>query len=183
MEPSDEELIASAIAVADHGAFSELVRRHQGRVRGWLRQLSGDAMRADDLAQDTFIRAWEKLETYSGKGKFSSWLMKIAYNVFLQAGRGTQRERRLADAVQIEQTVSMAAGEFVPDAEYPDLPKMLAILSPDERIAMILCYAYGCSHGEASEVTGMPLGTIKSHVKRGKEKIRRQFRIGRQDHD
>jgi RNA polymerase sigma-70 factor (ECF subfamily) len=180
---SDEDLVVRALASNDRKAYGELVRRHQGRVRAWLRQLTGDNARADDLAQDTFIRAWQKLTSYAGKGKFGSWLLKIAYNRFIEERRGASRTNRLADAVENEQQAVASPVTDTAGSESPDLLKMLAILTGEERMAMVLCHAYGYSHSEASEITGMPLGTLKSHIKRGTEKIRTRFQIGVDEHD
>ena len=183
MVGSDEELVARAIAANDRRAYGELVARHQGRVRAWLRQLTGDQSRADDLAQDTFVRAWQKLTTFTGKGQFGSWLLKIAYNLFLQERRSAKRDQRLSDAVEEQQIALEANVSPAPASGLPDLPKMLAILSEDERAAMILCHGYGMSHGDASQVTGMPVGTLKSHLRRSKIKIRERFDIGSTDDD
>ena len=86
-ESSDEALVARVVATGDTAAFETLVRRHQSKVRNWLRQLTRDPARADDLAQETFIRTWQRLRTFEGRGKFTSWVMKIAFNSFLQAKR------------------------------------------------------------------------------------------------
>lgn len=175
IEPSDEALVASVVAVKDTAAFETLVRRYQSRVRNWLRQLTKDAARADDLAQETFIRAWERADTFSGKGKFAGWIMKIAYNTFLQVRRSQAQSTRLAAAVTADGDAEPAApgGD-----EWPDLPKMLAVLSDDERLTMVLCYAQGLSHSEISGVIDMPLGTVKSHLQRAKAKIRDRFKLG-----
>ena len=174
-EASDEDLVAKAVASGDQNVYGILVQRHQSRVRSWLRQLTSNAALADDLAQDTFIRAWDKLYSFSGQGKFLSWLMKIAYNEFLQTLRSQKRDKRLADAytadpvaMDIQQSSPMEHGAT-------DLPKMLAILSDEERIAMVLNYAHGMSHREVSDITGLPIGTVKSHIQRGKQKIRERF--------
>src|SRR5215471_1207778 len=105
-ETSDEALVASVVTARDAAAFEALVRRHQSKVRNWLRQLTRDSARADDLAQETFIRAWERAHTFTGKGKFASWLLKIAYNTFLQARRGDARRLRVA-----ANTASVTAAE------------------------------------------------------------------------
>ena len=94
-ELSDEALVASVVAARDAAAFEALVRRHQSRVRNWLRLLARSSARADDLAQETFIRAWERAHTFSGRGKFVSWLMKIAYNAFLEECRGDRVRTRV----------------------------------------------------------------------------------------
>jgi RNA polymerase sigma-70 factor (ECF subfamily) len=174
MEPSDADLVARFVATRDEAAFGALVVRHQGRVRNWLRQLVRDRTRADDLAQDAFIRAWERIGGLRDPAKFSSWLMSIAYTTFLQARRKRGSDDRMLEAVKREPgpTSSPEPG----DAE-SDLPKLLAVLSDDERAAMTLCYAQGMSHSEITEVTGWPLGSVKSHIARGKAKIRERFGI------
>jgi RNA polymerase sigma-70 factor, ECF subfamily len=167
-EPSDEELVARIVAAEDTAAFEALVRRHQSRVRNWLRQLTRDAGRADDLAQETFISVWQRLRTFEGRGKFVSWVMKIALNRFLQA-------RRRQDFGAPVAVIERLDDAFLPSLEAPDAAKMLAVLAPDERLVMILCYAHGMSHSEAADVLEMPLGTVKSHAQRAKVKIRERF--------
>lgn len=155
-----------------------LVERHQSRIRGYLRQLCGNPAAADDLAQETFIRAWDKLATYSGRGRFSAWLMSIAHNAFLQAVRKTGREaRRLSDlAAESGDGATHGASVSAPfDGELADLPRLLSVLSEPERAVMVLSYGYGYSHGEIAEVTGMALGTVKSHIHRAKARIRARF--------
>jgi RNA polymerase sigma-70 factor (ECF subfamily) len=169
-DTSDEELVAQVVAAGDTVAFETLVLRHQSKVRNWLRQLTRDPARADDLAQDTFIRAWQRLRTFQGRGKFASWVMKIAFNCFLQA----RRKPDYGPAVELPER---HGDVVVPFLESPDVEKMLAMLAPDERHVMILCYAHGMSHGDVSEVLDLPLGTVKSHAQRAKAKIRERFRI------
>jgi len=177
---SDEELVAVAVAAGDQSAFGELVRRHQSRVRGWLRQLTGDVAEADDLAQETFLKAWTRLNTFAGRGRFSAWLMKLAYNEFLQSVRGAQRRRRLAGEYQADAMVlGRTADESLSGtaAEVPDLPRLLAVLGEEERHVMLLGYGCGFSQSEIGEITGMALGTVKSHMHRGKARIREAFAL------
>jgi len=183
MESRDEELIAQVIATRDPTAYQELLRRYQSDVRNWLRQLTRDPSLADDLAQDTFVRAWKRLHTIRGGNSFKSWVMKIAYNIFLQSRRRQGRERRLADALSREYLATESHVSQAPDARLADLPKMLSSLSEEERVAMILCYAYGMSHREITDLTGMPLGTVKSHVRRGTLRIRKSFDTGESAHE
>ena len=171
MGDSDEELAARAAALEDEAAFEQLVLRHQSRIRNWMRTLVGDRGSADDLAQETFIRAWHSLGSFGGRGKLVSWLMKVAYNVYLQDVRRHARVARLANDFAAE----VQAEAMDEDPGVFDLPRMLAVLSDDERIAMVLCYAHGLSHSEIADVTDMPLGTVKSHIRRSKMKIRQQF--------
>jgi len=173
-DASDEALVASVVAARDAAAFEALVRRHQSRVRNWLRLLTRSSALADDLAQETFIRAWQRAQTFTGRGKFVSWLMKVAYNTFLEQRRSDRTRTR------IEAEVSRARAEEEGAAggdEWPDLERMLAVLSADERLALVLCYAHGLSHSEIADVIDMPLGTVKSHVHRAKAKIRERFAL------
>jgi len=172
---SDEDLVAQALASGDQRVYGILVQRHQSHVRNWLRQLTSNIDLADDLAQDTFIRAWDKLYSFSGEGKFLSWLMKIAYNEFLQMLRGQKRDKRLVDAYSADPSVMDIQQSSTADQGTTDLPQMLAVLSDDERVAIVLNYAYGMSHREVSEITEIPVGTVKSHIQRGKDKIRSRF--------
>lgn len=176
MAESDESLVARAIVGNDTQAFGELVYRHQSRVRGWLRHLARDSALADDLAQDTFIRAWRKLSTFKGKGSFEAWILTIARNEFLQNIRKSGRENKHLERFESEvRTVTDAGAANKYLGEDPDAERYLEILGQDERDIMILIYGIGLSHGEASDVSGLPLGTVKSHVRRSKLKIREQF--------
>src|SRR5690606_36201581 len=102
-------------------------------------------------------------------------IMKIAYNDHLQALRKLAQQGRLANEYGGEQTARSAPDG--PADEWPDAARMLAVLSDDERAAMVLSYAHGMSHGEVAEIIGMPLGTVKSHLHRAKAKIRSHFAL------
>ena len=91
MGAEDQYLVALATGSQDTAAFGELIRRHQSQVRNFLRKLSGDFTVADDLAQDCFLHAWDKLPTYTGRGSFIGWLLKVAYTTFLQSKRKSKR--------------------------------------------------------------------------------------------
>jgi RNA polymerase sigma factor (sigma-70 family) len=150
-----------------------LVSRHQSAVRGLLRRLTGgDLARADDLAQETFLRAYRGLQGYRGGAKFSSWLYRIACNVFFSRDRGS----RLATPEPPELEAG-AAEVSLPDMllERYDLERALASLKPRERAAIVLTYANELTHEEAAVILDCPLGTLKTHVARAKEKLRRQL--------
>ncbi len=178
MERPDSELVARAIATGNPADYDELIRRYQSDVRNWLRHLTGDSARADDLAQETFIRAWQRLHTISDGKRFKGWIMKIAYNMFLQSSRRQGREKRLAEALGREQLAVESHVTAGRDADVADLPRMLAQLTEEERVTMVLCYAYGMSHQEITELVEMPLGTVKSHIRRGAARIRERFELG-----
>jgi RNA polymerase sigma-70 factor (ECF subfamily) len=149
------------------------VRRHQSQVRTFLRRLTRDPDLADDLAQDALVHAWDRLHTYSGKGSFPGWLLKVAYTTFLQSKRKSTRY------AQVLQAMGHAATETPMQAsqEIGDLDRFLAVLTEEERAVIILSYACGLSHREIGDAANLPVGTVKSIIFRGKEKIRESFDI------
>ena len=177
----DHELVARVVSAQDTAAFGELVRRHQSQVRNFLRKLAGDMTLADDLAQDCFMHAWDKLQTFSGRGTFIGWLLKVAYTTFLQSKR---KSKRYAEILQeAGHAADMESRSYtVQSDEVTDLDKFLAVLSEEERAIMVMSYACGLSHREISDATEMPVGTVKSVIFRGKEKIRTSFDIKDHQH-
>lgn len=172
----DRELIAQVLARQDAEAFGELVRRHQSHVRNFLRKLTRDIVLADDLSQDAFLHAWNKLHTYSGSGTFIGWMLKVAYTTFLQSRRKSNRYNEILE--QIGYTSAVTGDDVAaPSDEISDLDKFLAVLSEDERAVMIMSYACGLSHKEIGFAADLPIGTVKSIIFRGKEKIRESFDI------
>lgn len=166
---SDPDL-ASAVQSGNEAAFAELVRRHQARVRGMARRLTGTPADGDDIAQATFLTAWRKIATYSG-GNFGAWLCKICYREFLQARRKRTEETGHTDEGQIPDldTSAALAGDRI------DLARALSTLPDQQRICVVMCVAAGLSHREICDATGWPLGTIKSHVSRGVAALRQQM--------
>ena len=169
----DHQLVARVVSAQDSAAFGELVRRHQSQVRNFLRKLSGDITLADDLAQDCFMHAWDKLQTFSGRGSFIGWLLKVAYTTCLQWKRKTNRYSEIRDEVgQVDRNDRVEESN-----EISDLDKFLAVLTEEERAVMILSYACGLSHREIGDAAELPIGTVKSIIFRGKEKISDSFDI------
>lgn len=154
-------------AGGDAAAFGALVRTHQSRLRGFLLRLTrGDRALADDLAQETFIAAHRKISQYRAEGSFAGWLYAIAWSRFRMAAR-----RRKLESLQDE----AAAGHWLPHAGSDaklDLEKAMTRLSPPERAGLTLCFALGFSHEEAAMTLDIPLGTLKSHVARGRQKLK-----------
>ena len=176
---SDTELVAQVLAQQDANAFGELVRRHQAHVRNFLRKLSRDYVLADDLAQDTFLHAWDKLHTFTGRGTFIGWLLKVAYTTFLQSKRKSNRYNEVVAEMGSEADARGIRHAEDSD-EISDLDKFLAVLTEEERAVMILSYACGLSHREIGDAANLPIGTVKSIIFRGKEKVRVSFGI--EDH-
>ena len=175
----DHQLVARVVSANDTHAFGELIRRHQSQVRNFLRKLTRDPVAADDLAQDCFLHAWDKLQTYSGSGSFIGWLLKVAYTTFLQSRRKAKRYGEILEE-SAQQTIAMSASYTSPVDEVTDLDRLMSILTEEERAILVMSYGCGLSHREISEATGQPAGTIKSIIFRSKEKIRAGFEI--EDH-
>jgi len=160
----DADLVAAARR-GSQAAFQQLVERHQQAVRGFLRRACADAGDADDLAQETFLAAWSSLWNYRGGASFRSWLCAIAWKKALTLKRGRGRERRRIEALR-----DLSPGEVCPDARL-DLAAAMGALPADQRAAVALCLGGDFSHAEAAHALGLPLGTIKSHVQRGRAKL------------
>lgn len=165
----DRALVARALLGDDRRAFEQLVRRHQGMVRAQLRRLlHGDAATADDLAQETFVLAWRKLDQFRGEARFSTWLYRIAYACFLQAVRKKSLPAHDVDDDTLEQ---LAAVPHAVDLQM-DIGRAMQRLSAAEQAVLLHCVQMGLSHEEAAYVLAMPLGTVKTHATRGKAKLR-----------
>jgi RNA polymerase sigma-70 factor, ECF subfamily len=173
---SDAQLIARVLVQDDRHAFGELVRRHQSAVRASLRRLTGgNHALADDLAQETFLLAYRNLRSFRQEAKFSTWLYRIAYNAFLADARKMKELPLPEDAeaedvapVQDDDADSVAQGT----ARKLDLERAMAALSDAERAAIVQCYHNDLSHEEAAYVLGCPVGTVKTHILRAKQKLK-----------
>lgn len=141
-------------------------------MRAFLARAAG--CDADDLAQETFVRAWRRAGDYRGQGSYGAWIMGIGWRLFLDQRRTARRREGLA------------AGEAAATSNDPrpasdagiDADRLLAALSPQERAALTLCFGHGWSHSEAAEIMGLPLGTVKSLVLRGRAKAQKMIDEG-----
>ena len=181
---SDSALISRVLVDDDRNAFSELVRRYQSQVRGLLRKLTGgDPTLADDLAQETFLRGYRSLKSYRGTARFATWLCQIAYRCYLtEAGRARMR-------AEVPEEVAGPVHEAAPGESREtgallqrDLACALESLNGEEREAIALAFGQGLSHEEAAAVLGCPLGTLKSRINRGLEKLELRMTSWRSKH-
>jgi len=172
VELTDAVLVARVLVDDDQNAFCELVRQHQSAVRGLLRQLTRtDVALADDLAQQTFLRAYKNIRSFRGEARFSTWLYRIAYNCF----REDARRRKEFVGIDEEQLQTQHDPQVADPALRHDLMRALNLLPLNERSAVLLCCQNGLSHDEASRVLDIPLGTVKTNVLRGREKLKRML--------
>lgn len=178
---SDAQLIARCLVGDDRHAFTELVKRHQSAVRACLRKLTaGNHALADDLAQETFVLAWRNLKSFRQEARFSTWLYRIATNCWLMHARKRQEELlgdRDATLADLETDTMSHLSETVSDHARSaslklDLERAMGMLSAPERAALVQCYHNDLSHEEAAYVLGCPVGTVKTHVFRAKQKLK-----------
>jgi RNA polymerase sigma factor (sigma-70 family) len=168
MEDDDAALVARIREGSDR-AFNLLIDRHQQAVRGFLRRLLASTADADDIAQETFLAAWEGVRDYRGGASVRSWLCAIAWRKAKTAQRSWLRRRaREADY----QTETSFEGELQASAEDRLAVRQALLTLPiEQRAAVALCLAQGFSHAEAAQTLGAPLGTVKSHVTRGRARL------------
>ena len=178
---SDAELIARVVVRDDRHAFSELVRRYQSAVRTTLRRLtSGNHALADDLAQETFMLAYRNLASFRQEAKFSTWLYRIATNAYLADARKRKeellgdRDADLADDEAADREDDATGGSDLERSASlsMDMARAMVVLSDAERAAIVQCYHNDLSHEEAAYVLGIPVGTVKTHVLRAKQKLK-----------
>jgi RNA polymerase sigma-70 factor (ECF subfamily) len=163
---SDDRLCSRA-AAGDTRAFNLLVARHENRLRAFLTHVAGRDL-ADELAQESFLKAWQSMPSFRGEARFSSWICAIGWRSFLDHVRRERGEARKKEAASAE---SVPAPLPTPDAAL-DLSRALALLEPVERASLVLCEGHGWSHSEAAAILGIPLGTLKGTVMRAKRKCR-----------
>jgi len=161
-----EPLVVSLAAKGDRNAFAELVRRRQAWIRTLMRRCSGDAALADDLSQQVFMQAWRKIRQLKDVDKFGSWLKQMAINEWLQLKR---KNDALRDA---EGEQSVIGSQSDKTSIGMDLDNAMAQLPGPVSLCIVLSYHERMTHNEIAELTGLKLGTVKSHVLRGSKRLR-----------
>ncbi len=162
----DAPLVRAARA-GSQAAFGRLVERHQQGLRAFLRRSCG--CDADDIAQDALVTAWSSLPRLRDDEGFRAWLYGIAWRKALTRRRSASRTAR-RDSEWLEARDGGAAPGLDP-ADRLSLEAAMAQLPDDQRAAVVLCLAQDWSHGEAAQALDLPLGTIKSHVARGRDRL------------
>ena len=166
-ELSDIALVTQVAVFRNKKAFDQLVRKYQSPVRRFfLNQTLGDAQLSDDLAQDTFIKAYVNITKFRGLSSFSTWLMRIAYNVFYDFVRAKKQTEDIDSLAVMRQSSSGGDSNLK-----MDIYAALALLKPDERTCITLQLIDGYPIEQISKITGIPENTVKSHLKRGKDKM------------
>ena len=164
---SDISLVAQVAVLHNKGAFDLLVRKYQSPVRRFFLNLTlGDGQLSDDLAQDTFIKAYVNISQFRAVAGFSTWLYRIAYNVWYDHLRSEQRH------IHASATLERAdAATATPSSLAIDIYTALSHLREEERTCVVLQLIDGQKISAISRITGMAENTVKSHLKRGKDKL------------
>ena len=174
----DIALVTQVAVFQNKKAFDQLVRKYQSPVRRFfLNQTMGDEMLSDDLAQETFIKAYVNITKFRGMSSFSTWLMRIAYNVFYDEMRKRKVESdELKENTQVADAPLTSHLSPLTSTLKMDIYAALALLKPDERTCITLQLIDGYPIDEISKITGIPGNTVKSHLKRGKDKLANYLR-------
>ncbi len=166
MDAGELTLLTQVTVFHNKRAFGRLVEKYQSPIRRFfLNQTGGNEPLSDDLAQETFLKAWLNIGQFRGAANFSTWLYRIAYNVFYDY----TRSHKITE--EIDQAVALRQANSGDTALQLDLQQALAILSPAERSCITLQLMEGQPIDKISEITEMAEGTVKSHLSRGKQKL------------
>lgn len=167
MVPSDEELARRAAAGDGRRAFAMLVSRHQSDVRRTLRRLTrGNLALADDLAQESFVKAWRSIGDFRGDSSFRTWMFRIAYRSFLSEIRRSE-----PDTTEIEDHHALHEDAHEAREFMADFDAAMQHLSAAQRDAIHFSLQRGFSHPEIADIMGIPVGTVKTHVLRGRHRL------------
>jgi RNA polymerase sigma-70 factor (ECF subfamily) len=166
----DFELVR-AVRSGNLAAFERLYRSTVGLVYALCLRMSGDAARAEELTQDVFVRAWQKLATFRGESAFATWLTRLAVNVVLSERR--DRGRRDARLTPVDDLEALApAAPQSPPGSALDLERAIAELPEQARRVFVLHDVEGWGHSEIARATGLAIGTCKSHLHRARALLR-----------
>jgi RNA polymerase sigma-70 factor (ECF subfamily) len=173
-EPLSVRLDLELIQRAQRGepeAFDRLYHEHVGRVYAICLRMCADAVRARELTQDVFVRAWQKLGSFRGESLLSTWLHRLAVNVVIEAQRGAGRGARGLEVAGGVDALERAAPE-VPSGERLDLERAIAALPPGARGMLVLHAIEGYRYEEIAEMTGVAVGTVKAQIHRARRLLR-----------
>ena len=164
----DISLVAQVVVFHNTRAFDQLVKKYQSPVRRFfLHQPCGDSELSDDLAQDTFIKAYTNIASFKNLSSFSTWLYRIAYNVFYDYIR-SRKETDDLDTYRVDAQCSTLQQDV---GQHMDIYRALATLKEMERTCITLFYMEDQSIEKIAGITGCPAGTVKSHLSRAKDKM------------
>lgn len=160
--------VSRVVLTDDRSAFDHLVRKYQSPVRRFFLNLTmGDGSLSDDLAQETFIKAYLHIRSFKGVSSFSTWLYRIAYNIFYDSVRAQKRYEQL-NMAEIDKSYPL---DIHFSEEKSDIYTALQYLRNEERVAILLAFMEDKTQKEIAKIMNLPLGTVKTHILKGKEKL------------
>lgn len=166
-ERSEMDELVRRAQRGDVAAFERIYRQHVGRIYALCLRMAGNATRAQELTQDVFVRAWERLDSFRGESAVGSWLHRMAVNIVLQHARSDRRRQARVETVE-DVTVFDVAGRSAPDAVL-DLEAAIAGLPPGARAAFVLHEVEGFSHDEIASQLGVAAGTVRAQLHRARQ--------------
>ncbi len=175
----DEQLVTRTLRGDSH-AFSALVDRHRGRVLNLAYRMLGNREAAEDATQEAFVRAFDRLGSYTEGGKFISWLLAITAHLCIDTLRRRPFATDALDDIETE-TRTVASTTDNPEDEYQRMEQAQAVhaalgrLGNEQRLAMVLVHIQGMTYEQAAEVMGLAVGTVKSHAHRGRARLRQML--------
>ena len=163
-------------AAGDRGAFERVYRLHVNRVYSLCARMVSDRTRAEELTQDVFVRAWEKLHLFRGESSFATWLHRLTVNVVLNARKGEGRERSRYEEND-EESGGMDAhagvvGMPLAPGDLLDLEEAITRLPPGARRVFVLHDVEGYKHEEIAEMLGVTSGATKAQLHRARLLLR-----------
>jgi RNA polymerase sigma factor (sigma-70 family) len=169
MDGGEERRLIALARKGDMHAFSRLVDAHQAAVRAFLRRLVGNNADADDFSQEAFTRTWEVLDRYDGRSSLRTFICGVAFQYWRRARRaGARRQAREEAYAELSDTETGGDARM---AQRLALRRAMEELPEDQRAALALCLGQDFTHQEAAEVLNLPLGTVKSHITRGRARL------------
>ncbi len=165
----DDLTLARLAGAGDRLAFTELVRRAAGPTRSLLRYMGAQPATADDMLQDALVLALRQISSYRGESGFATWLRTIAARHYLRRRKAEARTLLTADMGDIE---DIGRQESASPMEYLDLYQAMAALPHQQRLCVSLCHGAGLTHEEIAVALEVPVGTVKSHVRRGLQNLK-----------
>jgi RNA polymerase sigma-70 factor (ECF subfamily) len=165
LQKSPEALLVGLSQAGNRDAFAEIVQRRQTWIRNLMRRCCRDAALADDLSQQVFMQAWQSIRQLHDAERLGPWLKRMAINAWLQNKRKKDPLRGANEHIDSDSGQAATTGIAM------DLDHALSTLTDDVRLTIVLSYHERMTHAEIADFTGLPLGTVKSHIRRGTKKL------------